>query len=47
MYDYKMVNWILKDNLAIAQARIKNYVDKKRFERQFKVRDFVLLTLQP
>jgi hypothetical protein len=37
----------LKENLAQAQSRIKNYADLKRSERQFIVGDIVYLKLQP
>jgi hypothetical protein len=37
----------LRENLALAQVRIKKYADMKRTERQFAVGDLVYLKLQP
>ncbi|XP_031108702.1 uncharacterized protein LOC116013193 [Ipomoea triloba] len=37
----------LKDNLRIAQQRMKHYADKNRSERSFVVGDWVYLKLQP
>jgi hypothetical protein len=37
----------LRENIAQAQARIKKYVDRNRFERQFQIGDMVYLKLQP
>lgn len=38
---------LLKSHLSDAQARMKNYTDSHRTERQFSVDDFVYLRLQP
>ncbi|KAM2118243.1 hypothetical protein ACFX1R_011686 [Malus domestica] len=38
---------ILKNNLMVAQNRMKQYTDKKRTERYFEVGDFVYLKLIP
>ena len=38
---------ILKDNLTMAQNRMKQQVDQHRSERIFEVGDWVLLRLQP
>lgn len=38
---------ILKENLSAAQNHMKFYADKRRFERQFEVGDWVYLLLQP
>jgi hypothetical protein len=38
---------ILKDNLTMAQNRMKQQADKHRSERRFEVGDWVFLRLQP
>ena len=38
---------ILKDNLTMAQNRMKQQADKHRSERSFEVGDWVFLILQP
>lgn len=38
---------LLKDNLSNAQERMKHYVDMRRSDRTFQVRDMVYLKLQP
>ena len=38
---------LLKDNLTLAQNRMKQQVDQHRNERSFDVGDWVLLRLQP
>ncbi|KAI4348705.1 hypothetical protein L6164_009396 [Bauhinia variegata] len=43
----QQISTLLQHNLSKAQNRMKFYVDKKRIERHFEVRDFVYLILQP
>jgi hypothetical protein len=38
---------LLKDNLTVAQSRMKYQADKHRSEREFNIGDWVLLRLQP
>ena len=38
---------VLKRNLQIAQARMKQQYDRKHVEREFQVEDLVYLKLQP
>lgn len=38
---------LLKENLQVAQARMKQQADKKRIERAFEVGDWVFLKLEP
>ena len=38
---------ILKDNLTMAQNRMKQQADQHHSERSFEVRDWVFLRLQP
>lgn len=38
---------LLKENLQVAQARMKQQADKKRTERAFEVGDWVFLKLEP
>lgn len=41
------VSRMLKENLQIAQGRMKFYADKNRSEREFALHDWVYLRLQP
>jgi hypothetical protein len=43
----KQVPQILKDNLTMAQNRMKQQADQHRSERSFEVGDWVFLRLQP
>jgi hypothetical protein len=38
---------LLKENLVMAQNRMKQQVDQHQSEREFEVRDWVFLRLQP
>lgn len=41
------MNEILKSNLRVARNRMKQQADKRRSEREFQVRNWVYLKLQP
>lgn len=45
--DREQIKEIVQQNLEEAQNRMKHFEDKKRTERQFEVRDWVYLRLQP
>ena len=42
----KMIE-LLKDNLVMAQNRMRQQADQQRTEREFEVGDYVLIRLQP
>lgn len=43
----QIVSKQLKENLVKAQARMKQYADSKRSEREFEIGDVVFIKLQP
>lgn len=47
LYDRDQVLKLLKNHYVKSQAKMKQYADKRRTEREFEVGEFVLLMLQP
>ena len=47
LMDRNKIIQLLKDNLTVAQARMKQQADKHRSEREFTMGDWVFLRLQP